>query len=107
MNRRSIGPGVSVRVPVSIISPPPSSCSGPNYPAMETEAQRAARYAAKDVVDKLGVKPGDALLFEGPKKDADLVKRMRMKAGRPPARAGEQADVIVFWPARAQDVTVE
>lgn len=71
----------------------------------ETEAQRAARYAAKDIVDKLGVKPGDAVLFEGAKKDADLVRRIRAKAGRPPARAGEQADVIVFWPNSAQDVT--
>ena len=71
----------------------------------ETEAQRAARYAAKDIVDKLGVRPGDAVLFEGTKKDADLVRRIRAKAGRPAARAGEQADVIVFWPTRAQAVT--
>lgn len=71
----------------------------------ETEAQRAARYAARDVVDKLGVKPGDAVLFEGTKKDPDLVRRIRLKAGRPPARAGEQADVIVFWPTSAKDVT--
>lgn len=71
----------------------------------ETEAQRAARYAAKDVVDKLGVKPGDAVLYEGVKKDADLVRRIRARAGRPPARAGEQADVIVFWARSARDVT--
>ena len=72
----------------------------------ETEAQRAARYAAKDIVDKLGVKPGDAVLFEGAKKDPDLVRRIRAKAGRPPARAGEQADVIIFWPTTANEVTV-
>jgi len=72
---------------------------------METEAQRAARYAAKDVVDKLGVKPGDTVLFEGTKKDADLVRRIRKKAGRPPARAGEQLDVVVYWPASANQVT--
>ena len=71
----------------------------------ETEAQRAARYAAKDVVDKLGVKPGDAVLFEGVKKDADLVRRIRLKAGRPVARAGEHADVIVFWATSAEEVT--
>jgi len=71
----------------------------------ETEAQRAARYAAKDVVDKLGVRPGDAVLYEGAKKDADLVRRIRAKAGRPPARPGEQADVIMFWPGSAQEVT--
>ena len=72
----------------------------------ETEAQRAARSAAKDIVDQLGVTPGDAVIFEGAKKDAELVRRIRAKAGRPPARSGEQPDVIVFWPTRAQDVTV-
>jgi len=72
---------------------------------METEAQRAARYAAKDVVDKLGVKPGDAVLFDGTKKDPDLVRRIRKKAGRPPARAAEQVDIVVYWPANAKEVT--
>ena len=72
---------------------------------METEAQRAARYAAKDVVDKLGVKPGDVVLYEGTKKDQDLVRRIRRKAGRPPVRAGEQVDIVLFWPASAQEVT--
>jgi hypothetical protein len=72
---------------------------------METEAQRAARYAAKDVVDKLGVKPGDAVLFEGPNKDADLVRRIRRKVGRPQARSAEQADIVVYWPNSGRDVT--
>ena len=72
---------------------------------METEAQRLARYAAKDVVDKLGVKPGDAVFFVGAKKDADLVRRIRAKTGRPAARAGERADVVVYWPARPAEVT--
>jgi hypothetical protein len=72
---------------------------------VETEAQRAARYAARDVVDKLGVKPGDAIRFEGAKKDADLQRRIRAKAGRPPARPAEQADIVVFWPASAKEVT--
>ena len=71
----------------------------------ETEAQRAARYAAKDVVDKLGVRPGDAVLFAGTKRDADLTKRIRAKAGRPAARAGEPADVIVFWPSNRTEIT--
>lgn len=73
---------------------------------METEAQRLARYAAKDVVDKLGVKPGDAVLFEGTQKDPDLVKRIRARAGRAPARKGEPVDVAMFWPTSAQAVTV-
>lgn len=71
----------------------------------ETEAQRAARYAAKDVVDKLGVRPGDAVLLAGSKRDADLAKRIRAKAGRPAARARESADVIVFWPGNRTEVT--
>lgn len=73
----------------------------------ETEAQRAARYAAKDVVDKLGVRPGDAVLFAGTERDAALTKRIRAKAGRPAARTGEPADVIVFWPNNPGEVTSE
>ena len=72
---------------------------------METEAQRAARYAAKDVVDKLGVRPGDAVLAHGPKRDADLLARVRKRAGRPLARAGERADVGLYWPATAAQIT--
>ncbi len=71
----------------------------------ETEAQRAARYAAKDVVDKLGVRPGDAVLLVGTKRDADLTRRIRAKAGRPAARAGETADLVVLWPNERTAVT--
>ncbi|HYR93338.1 MAG TPA: hypothetical protein VEP48_03950 [Methylomirabilota bacterium] len=70
----------------------------------ETEAQRLARYAAKDVLDKLGVKPGDAVLVAG-RRDADLVARARKKAGRPAARTGELADVVLYWPRGASEVT--
>jgi hypothetical protein len=70
----------------------------------ETEAQRAVRYAAKDVVDKLGVKPGDAMLVAG-RPDAELVARARKKAGRPAARAGELADVVLYWPRSTSEVT--
>jgi hypothetical protein len=70
----------------------------------ETEAQRAARYAAKDVLDKLGVKPGDAVLVAG-RPDAALVARARKKAGRPAARVGELADVVLYWPRSAGEVT--
>ena len=70
----------------------------------ETEAQRAARYAAKDVLDKLGVKPGDDVLIAGAP-DAELVARARKKAGRPSAPAGELADVVLYWPRSASEVT--
>ena len=72
----------------------------------ETERQRAARYAAKDVLDKLGVKPGDAVLSVGAR-GADLVRRARAKAGRPAARAGELADVVLYWPTDADEITAE
>ena len=72
---------------------------------METEAQRAARYAAKDVVDKLGITPGGAVLAAGRKRDPDLVARARKKAGRPFVRVGEKADVVLYWPVAAKDIT--
>jgi hypothetical protein len=72
----------------------------------ETEAQRLARYAAKDVLDKLGVKPGDAVVVAGTP-DADLAARARKKAGRPPARASELAEVILYWPRSATEVTAK
>jgi hypothetical protein len=74
---------------------------------VETEAQRAARYATKDVTDKLGIKPGFAVRAAGRKRDAELVARARKKAGRPFARAGEKADVVLYWPANAPEITRE
>lgn len=74
---------------------------------METEAQRAARYAAKDVTDKLGITPGSAVLASGAKRDADLIARARKKAGRPFVRASERADVVLYWPATAAEITHE
>ena len=72
---------------------------------METEAQRSARYAAKDVVDKLGITPGSAVLATGAKRDRDLVARARKKAGRAFARASEKADVVLYWPTTAAAIT--
>src|SRR6266849_4866197 len=70
----------------------------------ETEAQRLARYAAKEVLDKLGVKPGDAVLIAGAA-DAELAARTRRKTGRAPARAAELADVVLYWPRSAGENT--
>ena len=75
-------------------------------PTKETEAQRAARYAAKDLTDKLGIKPGDAVLLAGAA-DRDLVARARAKAGRPAARPGEFADVVLYWPKTASEITAQ
>jgi hypothetical protein len=72
---------------------------------VETERQRAARYAAKDVLDKLGVTPGSAVLAAGTTRDRDLIARARRKAGRAPARAAERADVVLYWPKSSGEVT--
>ena len=37
--------------------------------------------------------------------DPAHIRRIRAKAGRPAARAGERADVIVYWPSAATEVT--
>ena len=84
----------------------PSGITSQPMPLKETEAQRAARYAAKDITDKLGIKPGDAVRLEGAV-DRDLVARARAKAGRPAARANELADVILYWPKRASTMTAD
>jgi hypothetical protein len=75
-------------------------------PLKETEAQRAARYAAKDITDKLGIKPGDAVLIAG-SRDTALVTKARAKAGRPAARAQELADVVLYWPKAASEITAQ
>jgi len=75
-------------------------------PLKETEAQRAARYAAKDLTDKLGIKPGDAVLIAGAA-DRGLIAKARAKAGRPAARARERADVVLYWPKAANEITAQ
>jgi hypothetical protein len=72
----------------------------------ETEAARRARYAAKDVVDKLGIKPGQAVRAVG-SGDPELLTRVRAKTGRDLAAADEQADVVLYWPATAEAITAE
>jgi hypothetical protein len=70
----------------------------------ETEAQRQARYAARDVTDKLGIKEGDAVRVVG-YADADLVARVEVKTGRAPVRASAKAKVILYWPRVSDEVT--
>ncbi len=71
---------------------------------VETEAERRARYAAKDVTDKLSLKPGHAVRIVG---DADptLVQKVRAKVGRPLIVDAEKADVILYWPQSADELT--
>ena len=54
-------------------------------------------YSRRDVVDKLGVKPGHAVAFaaEGGTIDPALRERILTRAGRPPATPDEPVDVAL------------
>ncbi len=55
-------------------------------------------YSHRDVVDKLGVKPGQVVAFDASKAplDADLRERVLARAGRPAAEDTEPADVVLI-----------
>ncbi len=55
-------------------------------------------YGHRDVVDKLGVKPGHAVAFDesGAPLDPALRQRVLARAGRPIADAAEPADVVLI-----------
>ncbi len=55
-------------------------------------------YSHRDVVDKLGVKPGYAVAFEeaGGKLDPELIERVQARAGREGAGEGETVDVVLI-----------
>lgn len=52
-------------------------------------------YGHRDVLDKLGIKPGHAVAFEGGRLDFVLRERVLARAGRPPAEADEAVDVAL------------
>jgi hypothetical protein len=54
-------------------------------------------YSHRDVVDKLGIKPGHALVLAGAHDylDAELRARILDRIGRPPAEDGEPLDVAL------------
>ena len=60
-------------------------------------------YSHRDVLDKLGLKPGDAVRVVGGG-DRALLTRVREKVGRAPVRAG-LADVVLYWPRSAGEIT--
>jgi Protein of unknown function (DUF3052) len=55
-------------------------------------------YSHRDVVDKLGIRPGDALAFDRAPLavDADLRARALARAGRDEAAADEPVDVVLI-----------
>jgi hypothetical protein len=62
-------------------------------------------YSHRDVTDKLGLKPGQAVRVVGPG-DKALLARVREKIGRKLAGEGATADVILYWPQTAEEITL-
>ena len=60
-------------------------------------------YSHRDVLDKLGLKPGLAVRVAG-KGDPALLARVRAKVGRGLVRRG-LADVVLYWPRGAGEIT--
>ena len=71
---------------------------------IESEAERLARYAAKDVTDKMGIKLGALVQFVGAVEPA-LVRKARAKAGPVDDDPRQKADVILYAPVSAQEIT--
>jgi hypothetical protein len=63
-------------------------------------------YSHRDVVDKLGIKPGFAVAFDQAPVaiDADLRRRALDRAGRQPAAEDERADVVLIGADATTDV---
>ncbi len=70
----------------------------------ETKAEREARYAAKDVVDKLGVKPGFLVRVAG-KGNAALLAKVRAKTGKAFSRADAGNAIVLYFPASLAEIT--
>ncbi len=70
---------------------------------VEERKAREARYAARDVTDKLGLKPGYQVRVVG-RADRALLEKARAKIGRSFIREGTEADVILYWAASASEI---
>jgi hypothetical protein len=58
---------------------------------------RTRSAASRDVLDKLGLSPGHAVVVVG-QGDKRLLARVRGREGQP-------ADLILFWPRRTPEIT--
>jgi hypothetical protein len=69
-------------------------------------AERERDYSHRDVVDKLGIKPGFALAFDASpvSVDADLRSRALERAGRDAAADDEPVDVVLVGADSSTDV---
>ncbi len=70
----------------------------------ETEAERRARYAVKDVTDKLGMRASTRVRVVG-KGDASLLAKVRAKLGRRFVGERARAEIVLFWPASPDEIT--
>ena len=61
-------------------------------------------YSHRDITDKLGLKLGHAVRVVG-KGDPALLKRVREKIGRRLVGEGAPADVILYWPKTAEEIS--
>ena len=73
-----------------------ASKAGRPWPVVEKD------FSHRAVVDKLGVRPGDAVAFEGPA-DASLRAQVLERAGRNQAQADEPPDVVLVWADASTD----
>lgn len=60
-------------------------------------------YSHRDILDKLGLKPGQAVRVVGGG-DRGLLARVRERVGRGRIRRGV-ADVVLYWPKTAGEIT--
>ncbi len=70
----------------------------------EDHHAREARYAARDVTDKLGLKPGHAVRVVG-NADPALLGKVRAKIGRGFIAEKEKADVVLYWAGSDKEIT--
>jgi hypothetical protein len=85
-----------------------SSRASPNCcTTRDREGVAEKDYSHRDVVDKLGIKPGLAVAFDAAPVPipADLCTRVLARAGRDAAAAGEPVDVVLVGADVSSDVT--
>jgi Protein of unknown function (DUF3052) len=86
---------------------------GRRKPGKGVDRPKHRDYQHRDVVDKLGIKPGHAVAFAeeagvtGDREweiDAALCQRILLRTGRPPATEDETVDVVLVWVDAMTDV---
>ena len=60
-------------------------------------------YSHRDVLDKLGVREGQAVRVAGTEDEA-VLGRLCARLGRAPAAEGEPADLVMYWPESYEEI---